>query len=91
MGSGTHCSKTDGFPGTHGTHANGATALYIFITMISSNFSPGTALLTGQSPSSMAARLTGWIRHRTGSVPSKSAISGRRRHRTQSEGEKDEI
>ena len=25
MGSGTHCSKTDGFPGTHGTHANGAT------------------------------------------------------------------
>jgi len=56
-----------------------------------SSFSPGTALLTGQSPSSMAARLTGWIRHRTGSVPSKSAISGRRRHRTQSEGEKDEI
>ena len=39
------------------------------------NFSPGTALLTGQSPSSMAAWLTGWIRHRTGSVPSKSAIS----------------
>ena len=27
MGSGTHCLKTDGFPGTHGTHANGATAL----------------------------------------------------------------
>jgi len=27
MGSGTHCSKTDGFPGTHGTHANGATAI----------------------------------------------------------------
>ena len=25
MGSGTHCSKIDGFPGTHGTHANGAT------------------------------------------------------------------
>ena len=28
MGSGTHCSKTDGFPGTHGTHgtyADGAT------------------------------------------------------------------
>ena len=24
-GSGTHCSKIDGFPGTHGTHANGAT------------------------------------------------------------------
>ena len=27
MGSGTHCSKIDGFPGTHGTHANGATAI----------------------------------------------------------------
>ena len=25
MGSGTHCSKIDGFLGTHGTHANGAT------------------------------------------------------------------
>ena len=25
MGSGTHSSKIDGFPGTHGTHANGAT------------------------------------------------------------------
>ena len=24
-GSGTHCSKIDGFPGTYGTHANGAT------------------------------------------------------------------
>ena len=24
MGSGTHCSKIDGFPGTHETHANGA-------------------------------------------------------------------
>ena len=23
MGSGTHLSKIDGFPGTHGTHANG--------------------------------------------------------------------
>ena len=23
MGSGTHFSKIDGFPGTHGTHANG--------------------------------------------------------------------
>ena len=57
----------------------------------SSSISPGAALLTGQSPSSMAARFGSWIRHRTGSVPSKSAISGRRRHRTQSEGEKDEI
>ena len=27
MGSGTHCSKIDGFPGTHGTHANGATGI----------------------------------------------------------------
>ena len=25
MGSGTHSQKIDGFPGTHGTHANGAT------------------------------------------------------------------
>ena len=25
MGSRTHCSKNDGFPGTHGTHVNGAT------------------------------------------------------------------
>ena len=25
MGSGTHCSKINGFLGTHGTHANGAT------------------------------------------------------------------
>ena len=25
IGSGTHYSKIDGFPGTHGTHANGAT------------------------------------------------------------------
>ena len=29
MGSGTHCLKIDGFPGTHGTHANGATELAI--------------------------------------------------------------
>jgi len=28
MGSRTHCSKTDGFPGTHGTHANEATAFH---------------------------------------------------------------
>ena len=26
MGSRSHCSKIDGFPETHGTHANGATA-----------------------------------------------------------------
>ena len=28
MGSRTHCSKIDGFLGTHGTHANGATAVF---------------------------------------------------------------
>ena len=27
MGSGTHCSKINGFPGTQGTHANGATKM----------------------------------------------------------------
>ena len=27
MGSGTHCLKIDGFPGTHGTHTNGATVI----------------------------------------------------------------
>ena len=27
MGSETHCSKIDGFLGTHGTHANGAIVL----------------------------------------------------------------
>ena len=27
MGSGTHYSKLDEFPGTHGTHTNGATAV----------------------------------------------------------------
>ena len=27
MGSGTHCSKIDGFPGTQETHANGANGL----------------------------------------------------------------
>ena len=27
MGSGTHCSNIDGFLGTHGTHANGATVI----------------------------------------------------------------
>jgi len=25
----THCSKIDGFPGTNGTHANGATGLEV--------------------------------------------------------------
>lgn len=56
-----------------------------------SSISPGTALISGQSPSTITSRLGSWIRHRTGSVPSKSAINGRRRHRTQSEGEKDEV
>ena len=40
----------------------------------------------GQSPN----LLTRWFRSRTGSVPSKpDGMKGRRRHRTQSEGEKD--
>ena len=30
-----------------------------------------------------------WFRSRTGSVPSRPSLSARRRHRTQSEGEKD--
>ena len=62
-----------------------------------SSVSPGAALTTpgnnahttGQSPSTMASRIGSWFRHRAGSVPAKSAIA-RRRHRTQSEGEKDE-
>ena len=45
----------------------------------------GASSLLGQSPNP----LTRWFRSRTGSVPSKPPISGRRRHRTQSEGEKD--
>jgi hypothetical protein len=61
----------------------------------SSSISPGGALYAagaqaGQSPSTMASRIGSWIRHRTGSVPSKSALNGRRRHRTQSEGEKED-
>ena len=30
MGSGTHCSKIDGFQGTHVTHANGAIVSWLF-------------------------------------------------------------
>jgi hypothetical protein len=57
----------------------------------SSSISPGGALLTGQSPS-MAARFGSWFRNRTLSDVPKSLDdpnSRRRRHRTQSEGEKD--
>ena len=59
----------------------------------SSSISPGGALLTGQSPS-MAARFGSWFRNRTLSDVPKSIDdpnSRRRRHRTQSEGEKDEL
>ena len=47
----------------------------------------------GTSPNStMASRLGSWFRNRAGSVPAKPSFSGRKRHRTQSEGEKqDEI
>lgn len=57
----------------------------------SSSISPGGALLVGQSPS-MASRIGSWFRNRTMSdVPKPVDASRRRRHRTQSEGEKDEL
>ena len=57
----------------------------------SSSISPGAALLVGQSPS-MAQRIGSWFRTRTMSdVPKSIEGSRRRRHRTQSEGEKDEL
>ena len=33
--SGTHCQQSDGFPGTHGTHANGvpADSFYLSFTL----------------------------------------------------------
>ena len=43
---------------------------------------------SGASPNTMAARLGSWFRTRAGSVPARPNYSGRRRHRTQSEGEK---
>uniref|UniRef100_A0A0K2SXT9 Insulin receptor substrate 1 n=1 Tax=Lepeophtheirus salmonis TaxID=72036 RepID=A0A0K2SXT9_LEPSM len=46
--------------------------------------SPGSS--TGNSPSSIMS----WIRQRTGSVPSRPPFFERKRHRTQSEGEKDD-
>ena len=56
----------------------------------SSSISPGGALV-GQSPS-MASRIGSWFRNRTLSdVPKSVDGSRRRRHRTQSEGEKDEL
>eukprot|EP00096_Caligus_rogercresseyi_P008574 TRINITY_DN2762_c0_g1_i2.p1 TRINITY_DN2762_c0_g1~~TRINITY_DN2762_c0_g1_i2.p1 ORF type:complete len:783 (+),score=271.02 TRINITY_DN2762_c0_g1_i2:104-2452(+) len=49
--------------------------------------SPGGSS-TGHSPSSS---IMSWIRQRTGSVPSRPPFFERRRHRTQSEGEKDDV
>lgn len=43
---------------------------------------------TGQSPN-LISRFDNWFRSRTGSVPSRPPFANRRRHRTQSEGEKD--
>jgi hypothetical protein len=43
---------------------------------------------SGQSPN-IIARFDSWFRSRAGSVPSRPNLGGRRRHRTQSEGEKD--
>ena len=42
---------------------------------------------SGTSPNTMAARLGSWFRTRAGSVPARPPLSGRRRHRTTSEGE----
>ena len=47
---------------------------------------------TNTSPGgSMASRLGSWFRHRAGSVPARPVFSGRRRHRTQSEGDPEAI
>jgi len=56
-----------------------------------SNISPfGRTPPSGASNSpTVASRLEGWIRHRAGSVPNRPPLQERRRHRTQSEGEKD--
>jgi len=56
-----------------------------------SNISPfGRTPPSGASGSpTVAARLEGWFRHRAGSVPNRPPLQERRRHRTQSEGEKD--
>ena len=37
----------------------------------------------------VVSRLEGWFRNRAGSVPNRPQLNERRRHRTQSEGEKD--
>jgi len=56
-----------------------------------SNVSPfGRTPPSGASNSpTMVSRFEGWFRNRAGSVPSRPIILERRRHRTQSEGEKD--
>jgi len=56
-----------------------------------SNISPfGRTPPSGPSGSpTVASRLEGWFRHRAGSVPNRPPMAERRRHRTQSEGEKD--
>ena len=46
------------------------------------------ATQAGTSPNTMAARLGSWFRTRAGSVPARPSMDGKRRHRTQSEGEK---
>ena len=46
-----------------------------------------TTTQSGTSPNTMAARLGSWFRTRAGSVPARPQLSGRRRHRTTSEGE----
>jgi hypothetical protein len=47
-----------------------------------------SATQAGTSPNTMAARLGSWFRTRAGSVPARPSMDGKRRHRTQSEGEK---
>ena len=54
MGSGTHSLKIDGFPGTHGTHANGATVWH-YLTLF--QLGSGMTLPTG----GMGALWPGWI------------------------------
>jgi hypothetical protein len=46
-----------------------------------------TTSQSGTSPNTMAARLGSWFRTRAGSVPARPPLSGRRRHRTTSEGD----
>ncbi len=52
---------------------------------------PTPSSTSGQSPGGggLLNRFDSWFRSRAGSVPSRPNLGGRRRHRTQSEGEKD--